>query len=340
MPPDAYDLYMSLMGKSPYLSDSVLMAAIEKESVLPNVLIKDILVANPQAAKSTDVMDKVDEKSDPMTPEMVAEILLGKYLVATKEKLEAKLSYYRQQRSNALKYLKQLYRNDTIDPFVQDTLIYLLENEQGLQEKYELVFEYVKRENWPAAMTLLGNLPVMYPFDSYRQEAYDDHCQLILIYQELYQAGYGPDSLSEVQGSILEQLADNTQNIAGSYARNILIETNGHEYTEPVLLPETGPKSGNIVFDLPDPATFTPEYIKIYPNPAKDYIIIELLTGNVDGATVRVFDIQGKPVRVTEIPAEQQHYALPVEDLQKGIYYLKVELNGKTLESKKFSKIN
>lgn len=340
MPPETYDLYMSLMGKSPYLSDSVLIAAIEKENVLPNVLVKDILVANPQAAKSNEVMEKVDEKTNPMTEEMIAEILLGKYFVAAKEKLEAQVAYYRNERSTALKFLKQLYRNDTVNPWAHDSLVYLLETEQGLKEKYELVFAYTEQDNWTAAMNLLSNLPGQYSFNTHQQEMYDDYYQLVNVYYDLYQSGFEIDSISEVQKSTLYQLADNTRNIAGAYARNILIQLDDYPYREPVILPEEGLKSGSIVFDLPDAETFTPEYVKLYPNPARDYIIVELMKGNVSGAVIRLFDNQGRPVRTVEMPGKQQHYVLHIKDLQTGIYYLKVELNGKTLESKKFSKVN
>jgi len=285
-------------------------------------------------------MEKMDEKYNPMTPEMVAEILLGKYIVAAKEKLEAQVAFYRHQRSTALKFLKQLYRNDTVNPWAHDSLIYLLETEPGLQEKFELVFAYAEQDNWTAAMNLINNLPGQFAFNSYQQELYDDFDQLIDVFYELYQSGVGLDSISEVHKSTLYQLADNTRNIAGAYARNILIKTDGYEYTEPIILPEEGLKSSSILFDLPDPENFTPEYVKIYPNPAKDYIIVELLTGNINGATLTLFDNQGRPVRTFEMPGKQQHYVLSIKALQTGIYYLKIEQNGKTLESKKFSKMN
>ncbi|MCD4734870.1 MAG: hypothetical protein K8R53_02380, partial [Bacteroidales bacterium] len=174
MPPEAYDIYMSLMGKSPYLSDSVIMATIDKENVLPNVLVKDILVANPQSAKSFDVMEKVDEKSNPFDEQLLAEILLGQYIVAAKEKLESKLSYFNHQRSTALKYLKQLYRNDTLNPWAQDSLITLLENENGLTEKYQLVFEYIGMGNWSAANNLMTSLSSSYSMNLQKQEVYTD----------------------------------------------------------------------------------------------------------------------------------------------------------------------
>jgi hypothetical protein len=169
---------------------------------------------------------------------------------------------------------------------------------------------------------------------------YDDYYQLINVYYELYQSGLGIDSLSETQKSALYLLADNVSNMAGGYARNILIEVDSFEYSEPIILPESGLKSGSIVFDLPDIKSFKPEYIKLYPNPAKDYIIVELLTGNIDGANISVYDNQGKHLLAGEIPGKKQHCILPIKNLKTGIYYLKIEMGGKTMESKKFSKIN
>jgi len=337
MPPETYDLYMSLMGKSPYLSDSVLMAAIEKENVLPNVLIKDILVANPQAVKSNEVMEKVDEKSNPLNQDLLAEVLLGQYIVAARERLEANLSYYKHNRSTSLKYLKQLYRNDTVNAWAHDSLIYLLENENELNEKYELVLEYMGMENWNGANNLLSSLPSLYSMNAQQQGIYQEMLQFTGVLYDLYQLDSTIYNMPEAQKATLYTLADNSQNFTGSLARNILIEIDGYEYTEPIILPEDGLKSGNIIFDLPDVKSFTPEHVKIYPNPAKDYIIVELSTGNTSGAVISLFDNQGKLIRSVNIPARQQHSVLGLKDLATGMYIVKVVCNGKDFGSKKFS---
>jgi hypothetical protein len=102
-------------------------------------------------------------------------------------------------------------------------------------------------------------------------------------------------------------------------------------------LPEASLKSGNIVFDLPDVKTFIPEHVKIYPNPALDYIIIELHTGNPTGAVISLFDNQGKQLRSVNIPAQQQDYVLGLKDVPTGVYIVKVDCDGKNLGSKKFN---
>jgi hypothetical protein len=337
MPPETYDIYMSLMGKSPYLSDSVLIAAIEKENVLPNVLVKDILVANPQAAKSNEVMEKVDEKSVPFDEQLLAEILLGQYILAAKEKLESHLANYKHKRSTALKYLKQLYRNDTVNTWAHDSLISLLESESGLNEKYELVFEYISTENWTAANNLMNTLHSIYTMNIQEQEIYQDMQQLTGVLLNLNQVDSTIYNMPEAQKAILYDLADNSQNFPGSMARNILIEVDGYEYTEPVILPDAGLKYGNIVFDLPNIETFNPEHVRIYPNPALDYIIVELNTGNITGTVISLYDEQGKQLRSVKIPAQQYNYVLGLKDVPSGMYIVKVESNGKILGNKKFN---
>jgi hypothetical protein len=239
--------------------------------------------------------------------------------------------------NSALKYLKQLYRNDTVNTWAQDSLIYLLENENGLNEKYELVFEYIGMANWTAANNLLNNLATLYSMNTQQQEIYQDMQQFSGVLLDLFQLDSTIYNMPEAQKTCLYALADNSQNFTCAFARNILIEVDGYEYEEPVILPEAGLKSGNIVFDLPNVKTFTPEHVKIYPNPALDYIIIELNIGNANGAVITLFDNQGKQVRIVNIPAHQQHYVLGLKDNPAGMYVVKVDCNGNNIGSKKFS---
>jgi len=337
MPPEAYDLYMSLMGKSPYLSDSVMMAAIEKENVLPNVLIKDVLVANPQSAKSVEVIEKVEEKTNPFNGEMLAQVLLGTYYTASKENLEALHAYYGQSRSKALKYLKQSYLNDTVNTLALDSLVYLLQNEDGLHEKYELAGVYAGSGNWTAASGLLNSIPGQYSLNSFDQESYYDFMKFFNVMYELHQSGDGLDSLTVEQKGVLFDLADISMNLAGAYARVILKQTDEYLYVEPIILPEGEfLKMGNIVFDLPNLVNYTYEHFEVYPNPAKEYVIIDLLTGNSTGVLITLCDNFGRVMKSITIPRFQQHYVLGLNDIPSGIYIIKADCNGRNIGAKKF----
>jgi hypothetical protein len=81
------------------------------------------------------------------------------------------------------------------------------------------------------------------------------------------------------------------------------------------------------------------ELVKIYPNPAHDYVIVELLTGNINGANITIYDSKGLPLKKINIPGKQQTWVVNMKDLQPGVYLIKVEIDGRLIESKKISKL-
>ena len=338
MPPEAYDLYMSLMGKSPYLSDSVMMAAVEKENVLPNILVKDILVANPQAAKSEKVMQKVDEKANPMSDDMKAEILLGKYIVAAKEKLEAQVDWYKHQRAMALNDLKRYYLADTLNQLATDSLIMLLEQESGLNEKYELAFEYMNKGDYNTASGVITGIPAQFSLNSQQQEYYNDLNTLYGVLSDLHQADTTYEGLTESQTGTLIQLADNSQYRAGAYARNILMYLDKYAYTPPIILPDTGMKSSNAI-EIEKPVKKSFPKLKLYPNPAYDYVVVEMLIGNVSGADIEIDDNSGRKVLNAKLPAKSQQRVISLKGLSRGIYILKIVYEGIVLDTEKITVI-
>ena len=72
-----YEVFNELMNNSPYISDTIMKSAIEKEDVLPNVMIRDVMVANPHNAKDDALLEKIDERTNPMPGYMKAQILQG-----------------------------------------------------------------------------------------------------------------------------------------------------------------------------------------------------------------------------------------------------------------------
>ena len=131
-PPQAYAVYNELMNSSPYISDTVMAAAIEKEDVLPNVMIRDVMVANPHNAKNDALMEKIEGRTNPMPDYMKAQILQGGSLVSLFENLQSNLAFYEQQRKIAFNALVEHYITDTIDPAGSiDSLTVLLQNENS-----------------------------------------------------------------------------------------------------------------------------------------------------------------------------------------------------------------
>ncbi|MDD4685441.1 MAG: T9SS type A sorting domain-containing protein, partial [Bacteroidales bacterium] len=75
------------------------------------------------------------------------------------------------------------------------------------------------------------------------------------------------------------------------------------------------------------------ETIKVYPNPAKDYIYVDIDATNFDKGEIELFDMQGKLVKRAKLNAKQGN-RVDVSNLNAGAYTYNVSLNGKTISGK------
>jgi len=72
---------------------------------------------------------------------------------------------------------------------------------------------------------------------------------------------------------------------------------------------------------------YTPDFFAVWPNPATDILNIKLTSGNADGVTATLFDIQGRQVIFKKITASSDY--INVANLSKGLYIVKMEQGGK-----------
>ena len=75
------------------------------------------------------------------------------------------------------------------------------------------------------------------------------------------------------------------------------------------------------------------ETIKVYPNPAKDYIYVDIEATNFDKGEIELFDMQGKLVKRAKLNAKQGN-RVDVSNLNAGAYTYNVSVNGKTISGK------
>ncbi|MFA7081887.1 MAG: T9SS type A sorting domain-containing protein [Bacteroidales bacterium] len=75
------------------------------------------------------------------------------------------------------------------------------------------------------------------------------------------------------------------------------------------------------------------ETIKVYPNPARDYINIDIESTNFKQSDIELFDMQGKLVKKAKLKSKQGN-RIDVSNLNAGAYTYNVSLNGKTISGK------
>ena len=330
----SYDIYQSLMNPSPYLSDTVLKSSIEKEDVLPNAMIRDIMVANPQSAKNENLLNAIDKRITPMPDSMWVEILDGRDIIGAEEHLLWELSGWIQTRDFYFHALINHYLCDTIDSWAIDSLVSLLENTNRLEAKYYLFYYYLNRHDFTQADNVLQNIPSEFNLSTDEHNIYTEYSTLLPILQQIYNDTLGYYIQDSLQITDLEQLALNDKNLPGAFARNILISSGIIYYKEPIIL-ETDLKSSRIIHNYEKKIQISGEF-KVYPNPCKDYVIAEYTKGELtDLCYINLYDKSGKRIASFSMKHSADQVVIPLQQYPKGNYFLQLFVNGKSKGVKK-----
>lgn len=131
----------------------------------------------------------------------------------------------------------------------------------------------------------------------------------------------------------------NQQGQASVYSRNILLALNEIDYDEPILLPDILKSSEALEAYQDLMRTEPPKFLKVKPNPANDYIIVEYSLDKIENSAIEIVDINGKPVIKYSVYQEENQEVIDTRDWKAGIYLAIIKTNGNILESVKFTVI-
>jgi hypothetical protein len=321
---EAYDIRQQLLDESPYLSDTVIKSAIYKENVLPNAMIRDVLVANPQSAKSSEILDKVDERIEPMPEEMMEDILEGRTIKGDLEILEDQLAAHQTAKYSSLRKLESNYKQDTLDfQGSQDSLISLWESLPDPSIQYKLTLFYLNQGDSLNCFSTLNLIPQLNNLSSEELAEFTRYTEFINLIWPLRNNDVIIDSLRINQLFILSQ----SESVPGTMARNFLVANEFMDYIEPIYLSDEL-KSTSIIPERPKNNADKNHRLKVFPNPAKDYIIVSYdlsdLAGNV---TLRIYSTEGKPLFQYNIGGVENQIIISTESLSSSQYFIQL-LNG------------
>lgn len=326
IPPQALQVYDELMLKSPNLSDSVMNSSILKETVLNNALLRDILVANPQSAKRDSLMDKLDERLVPMPDTMKAEIMEGIHFLSAKELLEANIMAKRSAERTIFNRLIDSYCQDSIIQNPLDSLKDLFGNDEYLFSKYRLAFSLLKSGEIDAMDTVLNEISSSFTLGGADQVILQKYSILFNVLKQPDSVNIYPWYMNSTQSFILEGLAQDDTILPGALARNMLIAASLLDYMEKlVFLPDSlksaiaNENNGN----KPHSGIEETGWIKVFPNPANDYYVIEYMLCDTDyGADrkIEIINIQGEVLEKIPLTKLYDQIIKRCEHYPPGIY--------------------
>jgi hypothetical protein len=332
-PPEALDLSQQLLSESPYLSDTVMKTAIVKEEVLTNAMIRDVLVENPQSAKSDDIMQMLDNRMDPMPDYMKGQIEQGKFTTGDKENLEANRSYYLAEQTRCFNNLNRIYQSDSTISYRLDSLVVLFEEMNTLENQYRKAFIHLENSDTALMTDVLNSVPDDFPLTIEQSITHQKYQDLIDVLKDLTLNDGSVLALDSVQIAELLDIYDN-ETLPGIYARNILVTAGYLTYPEPYLFPdnlkqmEIKPNSQSTAYD-------ESINLKVFPNPASYYTIVEFDVPRDENIRpdnlqiiINVRDVLSNNLKKLYSSQHFDQLVLDVRDMKSGLYFVDLILNG------------
>jgi hypothetical protein len=159
-----------------------------------------------------------------------------------------------------------------------------------------------------------------------------------------YVTWIGTDSsvmkLSPTHITALNTQALANEHMKGSmYARNTLNFFYDSTYFTPPLLPagvEEALRINNKPPDKPAPPVTPPPLLKLYPNPAKDYVMVDY-NGFTNNSKIEVADVFGRIMIIQPANNSSQLVQINTQNFSSGMYFVMIDNNGIITEKGKFN---
>ncbi|MHC1707731.1 MAG: T9SS type A sorting domain-containing protein [Bacteroidales bacterium] len=334
-PEEAIEIRDNLLSKSPFLSDTVMATAIVKENVLTNAIVRDVMVSNPQSAKSEDLMQAIENRSDTMPQYMKDQILAGQNILGGKEILESSLSFNSQNYYEALYNLMRCYYNDSVSYQKVDSINQTLSNINNLWSDYQRVANYFLIKDTLSAGYLLDSIPSKFSLTVQESERYDATKDFYYLYTKILNNSLGFQVLDSNLVNALIQLYSSEFPPNSSLARNTLIANKRLKYEEPIYLSESNSSRQKI---KPKTVSTDLKLIRVFPNPAKGFVTVEYqLKPDELPARLCIFDSRGALSSEYKIYREKDQIIIPTRELTNGAYLISIMKGNTRISTAKFT---
>lgn len=336
IPEETQEVYNELLNNSPYLSETVVGTSIEKETVLPNSMLRDVMVANPHTARSLELLQMLDERLDPMPAYMKAQILAGRSIQSLKSELEGQLAGYRMQKARAMKGLARHFR-ETSAP---ESLLALYQADNSLHSRYMVAWLHLQRAEYQQGQAVMNGIPTLVSLSDDESAEYQDMLTLFTMLKSVFETGGNLIDLTPAQLSQVQTLEANGNGFAAVYARNIRIALGETDYEEPVLLPDPYKSAAAVEEYQNIMEAEAPGMLQVFPNPAKDFVILGYALENETNGTIEVRDIKGTLVYNRDFSGKQDQLTVSTSKWIAGTYVINLMIGDKTIETVKLTITN
>jgi hypothetical protein len=318
-----------------------MVSAVEKEEVLPNSILTEVLTSNPQSAKSEKVLNKLNERQTPPTDNQMTQIHANDTIMGHKEKLESGRAHYSSLQHQAAGQLIRLYLADSLQEGIADSIEQALTFIQSLSSMYQQAFCRYNKGDSLGVLNMLNSIPSEFELtqtETDLQNDYEDYFGLLL---QLRSQNKNIDEIDSLQKNLLYTIINNGNNNLQAYCRNILIQVDSLAYYEPYLFPDADEDKSSEVLNpttnFNSDISVNTQFFKLYPNPAKEYITLEYSLETESGK-FEIFTIDGMRKLSFSTSSPKGIKIIDISNWESGVYIIKLLSKGKLLQTERFVK--
>jgi len=317
-PADMWALRAELLGKSPHLSQEVLMAAADKTDVLPESILFEILSANPDELRKEELISHLENKAQPLPAYLISILRQLAGGITYKTILLQDMARYQAGKTQAAYDLIRSCLNDTVMDYAY--LRTWLNNLDNLNADMQIVSAYMAEGDYTSAQDMLDLIPATRGIEGNALAGYNDYksmMQMQIAWQQQERSIFELDSL---EVAILVGFAENTGGKAALMAKAILEHAFSHYYCNCL------PVSDSSSWKSTPPTTLSKIedhglFIEATPNPAKNWVAFDYkLPIYANEAKLQVTNMKGNPITHFTLNSKQGQQVWDIRDIEKGAY--------------------
>lgn len=336
-PEQSIEVYSDLMAEDEYLSETVLLTSAEKEVVLDNSQITDIFSNNPQSAKDIEILNKLNERSTPLSQSQWDAIILGQETIGSLESNRSDLQYLNKLKRHHNNNIIQIYKGENSQELDYNSIYQHLLNRDDLDIMYLVaITNLIEFGDLQACNSIINSIPVDYELNSYQETEHLHFIEFVQIVDDFY-IGTDPSFPSQQQITILNTLISNKDR-ASIYAKNILIQHDDYIYQEPIDHDNT--KSISEKWSPIINTDINNDRISVYPNPATTQVCLKSNTDSLEGCMIILSNLEGKKLFSKNIYESKSNVIINTGGFKPGTYNISVIKNNEIIYSKLISIIN
>ncbi|MEI6347149.1 MAG: T9SS type A sorting domain-containing protein [Bacteroidota bacterium] len=322
---DALNLRNNLLNNSPFLSDTVLISTVENESAMPPLMLTQVLTANPQAIKSENIKERIENRQNTIPQYLMNQIENSGKSISAKENFESNALMLRNKRANIIYSLIAELKEDTLNKYAVDSICNLLKIETSNTTLFNQYLLMLQSNRTNSAFEYLNQI-------NEKNDA--DLSFLAAIVYDIKLNVKKIDSLSIQDINRLTQITSNEESSNSNIARSLLLRANKINYAEPIndiTQISKGKRVSNIKTDQDNNTR-----LKIYPNPAKEWVIVYYKVESVP-SKIEICDLLGKVVLSKVVEQSEGEILIETSSLTSGSYILKLQSDDNTLRTIKLT---